>query len=152
MCQWKLLSGISGGEKYSASIKQFVFLQPFVSKMIWRWIKLILTLITLENTISSHDSRTLASSQPFQDSVHGRSLNLNHNPVQTLQECKDLHCCNFYLASFLPSHLVTNSQFTVLFYLERCVWQYLQRWAFLFLNKEPLIDIGVEDPVFLFGP
>lgn len=105
MCQWKLLSGISGGEKYSASIKQFVFLQPFVSKMIWRWIKLNLTLITLENTISSHDSRTLASSQPFQDSVHSRSLNLNHNPVQTLQGCKDLHCSNFYLASFLPSHL-----------------------------------------------
>ena len=31
--------------------------------------------------------------------------NLNHNPVLTLQKCKDLHCCNFYLASILPSHL-----------------------------------------------
>ena len=38
--------------------------------------------------------RALASSQPFQDSVYGRSLNLNHNPVHTLQECKDFHCCN----------------------------------------------------------
>ena len=67
--------------------------------------KINLTLIMLENTISSHDSRTLASSQPFQDSVHSRSLNLNHNPVQTLQEGKDLRRCNFYLASFLPPHL-----------------------------------------------
>ena len=82
------------------------------------------TLITPENAISSRDSRTLASSQPFQDSVHVRSLNLDHNPVQsTLQEYKDLHCCNFFISitsTFPPLLVVTNSQFTVLFYLERC--------------------------------
>ena len=139
MCQWKLLSGINGGEKYSAWIRKFVFLWPFVSKMISRWIIHITLILNAReyNFIAWQSHSRLVPA--VLTSIHGRSLNLNHNPVQTFQECKDLHCCNFYLASFLPSHLVTNSQFTVLFYLERCVWRYLKLWAFLFLNKKPLM-------------
>ena len=106
----------------------------------------------MDNTYNSHNAREynfiawqshsrLVPAVPT--SIHGRSLNLNHNPVQTLQECKDLHCCNFFISitfTFPPLLVVTNSQFTVLFYLERCVWQYLKLWAFLFLNKELLIS------------
>ena len=52
--------------------------------------------------------------------------------------------------TFPPLLVVTNSQITVLLYLERCVWQYLKLWAFLWI-KNYWYRRHIR-PVFLFSP